>query len=196
MKAQAAHVVATDFFTVDTVLFRRLYVLFFIELGRRRIRITGVTAHPNGTWVTQQARNAAGDLVEDGFKLKFLVRDRDTKYLRSFDDVFSSEGAQILRTPVRAPNANAYAERFVRTVRSECLERLLVVNARHLERVLQSYARHYNGHRPHQGLAQEVPTPQPCSPATPSPRPRREHLRSVRRRDRLGGLIHEYELAA
>jgi putative transposase len=199
LRSQASQIVATDFFTVDTVLLRRLYVLFFIELGRRRIWITGVSAHPDARWVTQQARNVAGDLVDSDLDLRHLVRDRDTKFTAGFDEVFRSEGAEIVRTPFRAPNANAYAERFVRTVRSECLDHLLVVNARHLERILQSYARHYNGHRPHQGLSQEIPVPrsQPPLLATKPVRHRaHQQPRHVRRRDRLGGLIHEYEVAA
>jgi transposase InsO family protein len=198
IRAQASHIVATDFFSVDTVLLRRLYVLFFIELGRRRIWITGVTAHPTGIWVTQQARNVAGDLVDAVVDINFIVRDRDTKFVASFDEVFKSEGAQILRTPFRAPNANAFTERFVRTVRSECLDHLLIVNARHLERILRSYAKHYNCHRPHQGLFQEIPAPTLPSPmlaATPA-QPSHSHPLHVHRRDRLGGLIHEYELAA
>jgi transposase InsO family protein len=187
--------VATDFFTVDTVLLRRLYVLFFIEIGRRRIWVTGVTAHPNGPWVTQQARNVAGDLADAQVEPRFLVRDRDTKYVASLDEVFRSESAQILRTPFRAPNANAYAERFVRTVRCECLDHLLVVSAGHLARILRSYSHHYNGHRPHQGLAQEIPATQ--SPRLASTSPLVDaHARRIRRRDRLGGLIHEYEIAA
>ena len=196
LRAQASHIVATDFFTVDTVLLHRLYVLFFLELGRRRVWITGVTPHPNADWVTQQARNVTGDVVDAGVEVKFLVRDRDSKYVAGFDEVFRSEGARISRTPFRTPNANAYAERFVRTVRSECLDRLLIVNARHLERVLRSYARHYNAGRPHQGLAQEIPAP----PASPLMAVTSEMAplcpRSIRRLDRLGGLIHEYELAA
>ena len=116
----------------------------------------------------------------------------------SFDEVFRSEGAQILKTPFRTPNANAYAERFVRTIRSECLDHLLIVNARHLERILRSHSRHYNGHRPHQGISQEIPVP--TSPgslmaATPG-QDLQFHARHIRRHDRLGGLIHEYELAA
>jgi putative transposase len=198
LRAQAAHIIATDFFSVDTLLLQRLYVLFFIELGRRRVWITGVTAHPHAAWVTQQARNVTGDIVDEGVKTKFLVRDRDTKYVAGFDEVFRSEGAQILQTPFRTPNANAYAERFVRTIRSECLDHLLIVNARHLERVLRSYARHYNSHRPHQEISQEIPGPT-LSPALISAAPG-QNLQSnpwhVRRRDRLGGLIHEYELAA
>jgi putative transposase len=165
IRAQASHIVATDFFSVDTVLLKRLYVLFFIEVGRRRIWITGVTTHPNAAWVTQQARNVAGDIADTGIDVKFLVRDRDTKYVANFDEVFRSEGAQILKTPFRTPNANAYAERFVRTVRSECLDHLLVVNARHLERILRSYAKHYNGHRPHQGIFQAIPAPHTHPPS-------------------------------
>jgi putative transposase len=135
--------------------------------------------YPHAGWVTQQARNVTGDIVDEGITANFLVRDRDTKYVASFDEVFRSEGAQILETPFRTPNANAYAERFVRTIRFECLDHLLIVNERHLERILCSYARHYNGHRPHQGISQEITAPkQPSS------------------RDRLGGLIHEYEVAA
>jgi len=203
LRAQASHIVATDFFTVDTLMLKQLYVLFFIELGRRRLWMTGVTAHPHRAWVTQQARNVTGDLGHEGIEVKFLLRDRDTKYVSSFDSVFTGGGAQVLRTPFRTPNANAHAERFVRTVRTECLDHLLIVNARHLERVLRSYLRHYNGHRPHQGISQEIPEA-PQSTLTMIPRPsihegHRQHrrdLQGVRRRDRLGGLIHEYELVA
>jgi len=199
IRARASHIVATDFFSVDTVLLHRLYVLFFIEIGRRRIWITGVTSHPNAAWVTQQARNVAGDVADEGIDVKFLVRDRDTKYVANFDEVFRSEGAQILKTPFRTPNANAYAERFVRTVRSECLDHLLVVNQRHLERILRSYVRHYSRHRPHQGLSQGVPAPRSdaslLTDALSSDREAQQR-HQVRRRDRLGGLIHEYEIAA
>ena len=116
-----------------------------------------MTAHPNAAWVTQQARNLAGQLLDDEFKPRYLLRDRDTKYVGGFDEVFASGGADIVRTPIRAPNANAYAERFIRSLRSECLDHLLIINERHLERILRTYARHYNRHRPHQGLAQETP---------------------------------------
>ena len=203
LRAQASHIVATDFFTVDTVMFKRLYVLFFIEIGRRRAWITGVTAHPHAAWVTQQARNVTQDLDDQGIGMKFLLRDRDTKYVASFDTVFTGGGAQVLRTPFRTPNANAHAERFVRTVRAECLDHLLIVNAWHLERVLRSYVRHYNGHRPHQGISQEIPGARPSAllmMPLPSPddgdRHHRRLLQRVRRHDRLGGLIHEYELVA
>jgi hypothetical protein len=203
LRAQASHIVATDFFTVDTLTLKRLYVVFFIELGRRRVWITGVTDHPHGAWVTQQARNVTRDLEDESVQINFLLRDRDTKYVSSFDTVFTGAGAQVLRTPFRTPNANAHAERFVRAVRVECLDHLLIVNARHLERVLRAYLRHYNGHRPHQGISQEIPgarsaTRLSASPPslgnTDQPHPRR--LPPIHRHDRLGGLIHEYELAA
>src|ERR1019366_8717518 len=119
---------------------------------RRQVWISGVTAHPDAGWVTQQARNVTYDIEDEGVAVKFLLLDRDTKYVRSFDEVFASTGARVLLTPFRTPNTNAHAERFVRTVRSECLDHLLIVNARHLERVLRSYTRHYNCYRPHQGL--------------------------------------------
>jgi transposase InsO family protein len=201
LRAQTSGVV-TDFFHVDTVLLKRLYVLFFIELGRRRIWITEVTDHPSSLWVTQQARNVTGDLADADITARFWVRDRDTKYVVSFDNVFKAEGAEIIGTPYRTPNANAFAERFVRTVRSECLDHLLVVNEVHLERVLRSYARHYNRHRQHQGIAQEIPAPEETAPlaVVPTIDSRHRHHRHrpprIRRGDRLGGLIHEYELAA
>jgi len=200
LRAQASHIVATDFFTVDTLMLKRLYVIFFIEIGRRRVWITGVTDHPHGAWVTQQARNVTGELEDEGIETKFLLRDRDTKYVESFDTVFTSAGARVLLTPLRTPNANAHAERLVRTVRSECLDHLLIVNAPHLERVLRSSVRHYNRHRPHQGLSQEVPAAHPTASLlathSQSGGAIQHHRREVHRRDRLGGLIHEYELAA
>jgi putative transposase len=202
LRVQASGIVATDFFHVDTVLLKRLYVLFFIELGRRRVWITGVTAHPNAAGVTQQARNVTGDLADADIAAKLLVRDRDTKYVASFDEVFKAEGTEIVKTPFRTPNANAFAERFVRTIRSECLDHLLVVNEAHLERLLRGYACHYNGHRPHQGLSQEIPAPARTDPlaVVRASDARDRHLRGlscrIRRHDRMGGLIHEYELVA
>jgi transposase InsO family protein len=156
---QAAGIVACDFFTVDTVWLRRLYVLFFIELDTRRVHLAGVTANPNGAWVTQQARNLLLGLEERGRRVRFLVRDRDAKFCRGFDDVFRAEGAEALVTPVQAPNANAYAERWIRTVRAECLDWLLIVGRGHLEQALRIYLRHYNRHRPHRALALEPPGP-------------------------------------
>jgi putative transposase len=131
LRQQAAGIMACDFFTVDTVWLRRLYVLFFIEVGTRRVHLAGVTAHPDGAWVAQQARNL---LMREHRPLQFLIRDRDAKFTRAFDDVSRSEGAEVLITPVQAPNANAYAERWIRTVRAECLDWLLIVGRGHLSR--------------------------------------------------------------
>jgi len=191
LRQQATGIVACDFFTVDTVCLRRLYVLFFIELDTRRVHLAGVTANPDGGWVTQQARNLLLVLEERGRRVRFLLRDRDAKFTRSFDDVFSSEGGEVLVTPVRAPQANAYAERWVRTVRAECLDWLLIVGRGHLEQVLRVYIQHYNRHRPHRALG--------LQPPEPSARPTvlgRSDRAAVRRRDLLGGLLHEYRRAA
>jgi putative transposase len=142
LRQQAAGIIACDFFTVDTIWLQRLYVLFFIELGSRRVHLAGATAHPDGAWVTQQARNLLLMLGEQGRLVRFLLRDRDAKFTRALDDVFRSEGAEVLITPVRAPNANAYAERWIRTVRAECLDWLLIAGRGHLEQVLRVHAEH------------------------------------------------------
>jgi putative transposase len=144
LRQQAAGIVACDFFTIDTIWLRRLYVLCFIELDTRRVHVAGVTANPDGGWVAQQAGNLLLVLGEQGRQLHFVLRDRDAKFSRAFDDVFRSEGAQILLTPVQAPNANAYAERWIRTVRAECLDWLLIVGRGHLEQILRVYVEHYN----------------------------------------------------
>src|SRR5438552_1386027 len=151
LRRQAASMLACDFFTVETLSLRRFYVLFFIELESRRVHLAGCTTNPTGTWVTQQARNLSfTDFFE---RARFLVHDRDSKFTVSFDEVFRSEGIRVLPPPVRAPQANAHAERFVRTVRTECLDWLLILGRRHLESVLRSYIQHYNTERPHRGLA-------------------------------------------
>jgi len=192
LKSQASSMLACDFFTVDTVLLRRLYVLFFIELDTRRVYVSGITANPTGAWVTQQARNLAMVLAERARRVRFLVRDRDAKFTASFDEVFRSERIRIIRTPVRAPRANAFAERFVGTIRRECLDRMLIRTRRQLELVLAEYVDHYNTHRPHRSLDQTAPLSRPrCRPPTSPP-----DATQLRRSDRLGGLIHEYELAA
>jgi hypothetical protein len=136
-----------------------LYALCFIELGTRRVHQAGVTANPNAGWVTRQAHNLLLQLEERGRRVRFLLRDRDAKFCRGFDDVFRAEGAEVLVTPVQAPNANAFAERWVRTVRSECLDWLLIVSRGHLEQVLRIYVRHYNEHRPRRALGLESPNP-------------------------------------
>ena len=148
---------ACDFFTVDTVLLRRLYVLFFIELDTRKLFVTEITAHPTGAWVVQQARNLSYELAQRARPVKFLIRDRDTKFTSSFDEVFRSEGIRIIRTPDRAPRANAFAERFVGTIRRECLDRMLIVGGRHLGAVVHDLVDHCNGHRPHRSLGQLPP---------------------------------------
>jgi putative transposase len=190
LRRQAAGIVACDFFTADTVWLRRLHVLFFIELDTRRVHLAGVTAHPDSAWVTQQARNLLLVLGERGRQVRFLLRDRDAKFCRSFDDVFRSEGAQVLVTPVRAPTANAYAERWVGTVRAECLNWLLIVGRGHLEQVLRVYVAHYNRHRPHRALKLEAPDRPARLPVVGE-----GQAGGVLRRDLLGGLLHEYRRA-
>jgi len=191
LSAQASSMLACDFFSVDTVLLKRLYVLFFIELDTRRAYVAGVTAHPTGSWVVQQARNLTMVLEDRVHPVKFLIRDRDTKFTSSFEEVFRAEGIRIIRTPIRAPQANAFAERFVGTVRRECLDRMLIFGRRHLERVLSEYIAHYNGHRPHRALAQLAPLNVEPPPHFSDPEPR-----DLRRSDAAFGLIHEYRLVA
>ena len=191
LRQQAAGLLACDFFTVDTVFLQRVSVLFVIELGSRRVHLAGVTAHPTGWWVAQQARNLVAVLDEQATAFKFLIRDRDTKFTRAFDDVWRSTGTEIIRTPVQAPNANAVAERWIGTVRRECLDHLLIVGCQHLARVLRRYVEHYNQCRPHRGLAHA--TPVPSERAEPRNAP---DLGRLGRRDVLGGLIHEYQSAA
>jgi transposase InsO family protein len=191
LRAQAQSILAVDFFTVETISLQRLYVLFFIELGSRRVHLAGCTANPSGAWVAQQARQFAWTVQERSSSFRFLIRDRDSKFTREFDTVFRSQRIEIVKTPVRAPKANAIAERFVRTVRSECLDWLLIVNRRQLERVLRIYVDHYNTHRPHRSLHLAPPTPN-----AQELRVIRSASAGVKRVDRLGGLIHEYRCAA
>ncbi len=192
LRSQASSLLACDFFTVDTVLLRRLYVLFFIELDTRRVYVTGITSHPTGAWVVQQARNLSMVLADRAHPVRFLIRDRDAKFTSSFDEIFQPEGMSIIRTPVRAPRANAFAERFVGTVRRECLDRTLIFHRRQLQRVLVDYLAHYNGHRPHRALDQQAPLLMEMRPV-PIDDPK---LAQLRRNDKLGGLIHEYRLVA
>jgi putative transposase len=188
--AQAQGILASDFFTVETLRLKTLYVLFFIELSTRSVHVAGVTAHPNSAWVTQQARNRIIEVEDRPTSARFLIHDRDAKYSGPFDEVFRTEGTEVIRTPVRAPRANAFAERWVRTVRAECLDWILVRGRRHLERVLRAYTSHYNRGRPHRGLRLATPERLESAPSAPI------NPTQLLRRDILGGLIHEYERAA
>jgi putative transposase len=190
--AQANSILACDLFTVDTVLLQRLHVLFVMELGTRRVHVLGATTSPTGQWVAQQARNLLMELDDREQRFRFLVRDRDAKFTLVFDSVFAAVGIQVVKTPVQAPRANAYAGRFVGTVRRECLDRMLIVGRRHLQIVLARYVAHYNAHRPHRSLGQRPPDPRlrPVDGVASLP------LGEVRRRRILGGLINEYEQAA
>jgi transposase InsO family protein len=189
LRAQAKGVLAMDFFTVDTVFLQRLYVLFVIEVATRRVRVLEVTSHPVGEWVAQQARNLLMDLGDHASRFRFLIRDRDTRFTAAFDAVFAAEAMQVLITPVRAPRANAYAERWVGTVQREVLDRMLIVGGGQLRLVLAEFVDHYNVHRPHRALGQ-VPPLGPGESAVVVPAGR------VVRRDRLGGLFHEYAQVA
>jgi putative transposase len=190
LRQQASAIVECDFFTVETQWLRRLYVLFFIQLGRRRVHLAGVTANPTGRWVEQQARNLLMSFDEQEQRPCVLIRDRDRKFTLAFDEVFRSEDVRVIHAPIAAPKAKAHAERWVGSVRRECLDRLLIVSRKHLERVLREYVKHYNTHRPHRALDQRPPL------AKPPQAPQGDNLLRLRRRDRLGGLLHEYELAA
>jgi transposase InsO family protein len=184
LTAQAHAILAVDFAHVDTVFLRRLYVLVVIEHGRRRVHLAGITAHPTGAWVIQQARNLLMDLGDRADQFRFVIRDRDSKFTAAFDAVFAGADIRILRCPVRAPRANAIAERFIGTLRRECLDHLLITGPRHLKQVLQEFVEHYNTHRPHRSLDQHPP-------AGPTPPPSGATVHPLRR-DRLGGLVHEY----
>jgi putative transposase len=196
LRRQAASIVECDFLTVDTVFLKRFYILFFIELASRRVRIAGITANPDGAWVAQQARNLVMRLDDERVPVRFLIRDRDSKFTRDFDEVFRSEGIRVIKAPVRAPRAKAHAERWVESLRRECLDRLLILGRRHLERVVRVYALHYNEHRPHRSLGQRPPLAKPPPIEEPAPSNELLQLDRLRRRDRLGGLLHEYKLAA
>jgi transposase InsO family protein len=186
LRAQAQGMLACDFFTVETAWLRRLYVLFFVEHGSRRVHLAGVSANPDCVWMRQQARNLA--IEERLANVRFLLHDRDAKFSGPFDELIRSEAVRVIKTPIRAPQANAIAERWVRSVRNECLDHLLIFGRRHLERVLRDYVTHFNDERPHRSLDLMPPAGSTQARGSPSS--------GIRRRDLLGGLIHEYYAAA
>jgi transposase InsO family protein len=187
LRAQAASMLACDFLTVETAFLQRIYVLFFISLATRRIEYVACTSNPDGGWVAREARNLIMRFGEEQ-PFRFLIHDRDTTFSHAFDEVFQTEGIRVIRTPVQAPNANAHAERWVRTLRAECLDRILILGRRHLEHVLRVYRCHYNEHRPHRALDLFPPDGRDPTPLNVPDR--------LQRCDLLGGLIHKYQAAA
>ncbi|MFF3879198.1 integrase core domain-containing protein [Streptomyces sp. NPDC001978] len=184
VRAQAAGLLAADFFHIDTATLTRLYAFAVMEVGTRTVHIVGVTVHPTAAWATQLARNLLADLGDRASSFRYLLRDRDSRYTHAFDAVFTSENIEILKTAPQAPKMNAHAERFIRSVRAECTDRMLIYNEPHARHVLAQYAAHHNRGRPHRALQLRAPADDPDVIPFPA-----QH---IRRHDVLGGLIHEY----
>lgn len=172
---------ACDFFTVETLFLQTLYIFFFIEIGTRRVHFAGCTAHPTQDWVTQQARQLTWILNDENTQMRFLIRDRDAKFSSSFDAIFQSENIDVIQTPFQAPKANAFAERGVRSIRNECLDKIIIINQIHLRHVMLEYIDYYNTQRPHQGISQKTPIPLPSQTDG-----------IIRYKNVLGGVIHSY----
>ena len=187
LKAEAHGLLATDYFHVDTIGLQRLYALFVMEVRTRTVHILGVTAHPTAAWATQQPRHLLWQLGERAAEFTHLIRDRDAKFTAAFDAVFASEDITVAKIPPRSPNCNPHAERFVRSVREECTDRLLIFDRGHAEKVLHDYAHHFNQHRPHQGRDQRAPLDDPNVIPLPPAR--------IERRQAVAGLINEYRQA-
>ena len=170
----------------QAVSLKTLYILFFIELGTRQVHLAGCTEHPNAMWVTQRALQVRWQLDDRAVPMRFLIHDNDTTFTIGFDAVFQAQGIQVIHTPFQAPNANAFAERWIRSVRQECLDQLVLLGARHMRRVLAEYVTFYNTRRPHQGLERQCPVPLTVVS--------REGI--LQRRDILGGIMHDYERIA
>ena len=188
LTSQASGILSCDFLHVDTVFLKRLYIFFVMEIETRQVHILGVTAHPTGAWTAQQARNLLMDLGERAGRFKFLIRDRDSKFTAAFDEVFAGNGMRIIKTPVRSPRANSFAERYAGTLRREYLDHLLIYGERYLRQILAGYSRHYNEHRPHQSREQRPPLHEPGQTIDVTAR--------IERRQVLHGLISEYSRAA
>jgi transposase InsO family protein len=193
LRAHAATLLATDFFHVDcAITLQRLYVAFVIEIETRRVHLLGITASPTSAWATQLVRNLAGELNEAGHWFTHLIRDRDAKFTAAFDTVFYSIGISVVPTVPQTPRMNAYAERFVRTVRAECTDRMLIAGERHLPVVLSEYIAHYNTGRSHQGHGMSRRTPDDGPDVLSFP----VRTDRIQLRLRLAGLINEYQQRA
>jgi transposase InsO family protein len=193
LRSQAHALLAVDFIETITLIGQRQYILAVIEHATRRVRVLGTTAHPTAAWVTQEVRNLVMDLDEAGTHVRYLIRDRDAKFPALFDPILNDSGIETVLTGIRMPRMNSIMERWVRTCRRELLDRTLIWNETHLRRCLRQFELHYNGHRPHQAMHQAAPLRAVPVPITD---PGRIGRLDVRRSDRLGGIIHEYQHAA